>query len=92
MGNDKKASATIDTYPPLAFFDDANVKRLHQYCSDRVPLFVHPSQYRALKLTFPWDIDNISPDGTIKRDMGQNSMGPAVSVLILSMFNSNDQL
>lgn len=54
--------------------------------------YVHLSLYRALKLTFPWDIGGISHDGTIKTSIGIGSMGKAVGVLTPTMFKEDFQL
>lgn len=86
-----EANETFGSFPPMACFEDEVVKKLHQYCSGRFPVFVHPSLYRALKLTFSLDIDGLSPDGTIKTKMGTGSMGEAVGVLTPSMFNAREQ-
>lgn len=77
----EEAKHIFGMFPSLAFFDDANVKRFNQFWM--LPLFVQPSLYRALKMIFPWDIDVLSPDGTIKGELGQ-----VVGVLILAMFNA----
>lgn len=71
------------TFHPMAFFDDNNSKNLNQFYSENLPLFVHLSCYRTLKLTFPWDIRGLSLDGTIKSEIGHVSM---------AMFNADPQL
>ena len=40
------------------------------YVSKRVPLYVHPSLYRALKITFQQDIGGLAQDNTITKEMG----------------------
>lgn len=60
--------------PSRADFDSKNVKSivLGGYCF----LFIlHCSFYNALKLTFPLDIGDLSPEGTIGSKMGLGSMG-----------------
>lgn len=49
------------------------------------------SLYRALKLTFLLDICGLSPDGSIRHEMCQGSMGQAIDVLTLAMFNAKEQ-
>lgn len=61
-----------------------------KYCPWR--LFVHPSLYVTLKLAFPSDSSVLSPDGTIRAEMGTGSTGEAVDVLTLLMFNAEEQL
>lgn len=38
----QEAIGLFDVYPSLAFFDNENVKKLNQYSSLKLPLFVHP--------------------------------------------------
>lgn len=66
-------------------------KKVSQFCSGWVPVFVHPSLYRVLKLTFPWDIGSLTIDGHIKNEMGQVSMGEAVSLLTPTIFKAGGQ-
>lgn len=54
-------------------------------------VLVYLSLYRAVKLTYPWDIGSLSPDGTIKTEKGQWSMGEAVDVLTPTMFKPDFQ-
>ena len=67
------------------------LNKLKQFCSGRAPVLVHPSLYRALKLTFPWDVGGLSADGSVKTEMGQGSMGEAVGILSPSMFKPASQ-
>lgn len=46
--------------PPLVILDYNESRKLMQFCSGRTPPFVPFSLYKALKLTFPWDIGPIS--------------------------------
>lgn len=86
-----ETNQTFGMFLPMACFVDDNVTKLQQFCSGRFPLLVHPSLYRALKQTFPLDIGGLSPDGTIKSEMGTGSMGEAVGVLTPAMFNAGEQ-
>lgn len=47
-----EANDSFIMFLPRAFFNDENVKCLKQFCSRRLPLFVHHFLYKALKLTF----------------------------------------
>lgn len=71
--------------------DNEQISQLKQFCSGRVPVLVHPSLYRALKLTFPWDVGGISQDGSIKTEMGTGSMGEAVGIPTQTMFQGEAQ-
>lgn len=71
--------------PPAVYMFDEQMIKLKQYCSRRLPLFVHISLYIA-QLLFPWDINS-----TIKSEMGTSSMGQDVDVLTPAMFNAEEQ-
>lgn len=75
----------------LLFFYDDNIKKLNQFCSRRPPLFVYSSLYRALKLTFLFQIGGLSLDDTIKSEIGYGSIRQAVDVLTPAAFNVNPQ-
>lgn len=81
----------LGIFPPFPFFNDVNVQNLKRFCSGRLPFFVHSSLYRALKLTFLWDIGGLFHDSTIKREMGIVSMKQDVGVLIPAMFNAKEK-
>ena len=59
--------------------------------SGRVPLYVHPSLYRALKLTFPRDIGGLAIDNTIPKEMGFDPMSQTVGILTPVMFSPGPQ-
>ena len=40
--------------PPSFLITEGNMMK---FLSGRVPIYLHPSLYRALKLIFPWDIE-----------------------------------
>ena len=52
----------------------------------RDPVFLHPSLYRAVKLTFPWDIGGLAHDGAITGSMNQT-----VTILTTAMFSPGTQ-
>ena len=55
----------------------------------RVPVVLHPSLYRALKLTFPRDVGGLAHDGAI--EMATGSMSQTVGVLTPAMFSPGTQ-
>ena len=57
----------------------------------RVPVVLHPSLYRALKLTFPWDVGGLARDGAIDNEMVTGSMSQTVGVLTPAMFSPGTQ-
>ena len=57
----------------------------------RVPVVLHPSLYRALKLTFPRDVGGLAHDGAINNEMATGSMSQTVGVLTPAMFSPGTQ-
>ena len=57
----------------------------------RVPIFLHPSLYRALKLTYPWDDGGLAHDGAINNEMATGSMSQTIGVLTPAMFSPGTQ-
>ena len=55
-------------------------KSLHQ-CTGRVPIYVHPCFYRALKLRYPIDVRRISRDGRVTNELRSSSLCQAVGIL-----------
>lgn len=43
----EEANHIFGLFLPLAFFDSANVKRLKQFCSGRLLIFIHASLYKT---------------------------------------------
>ena len=57
----------------------------------RVPFVLHPSLYRAVKLTFRRDIGGLAHDGAITNEMVTGSMSQTVGVLTPAMFSQGTQ-
>ena len=57
------------------------------YLCKNVVISLHPSLYRVLKLTFPQDIEGLTRDGTIDKEMGIGSMHQIVGVLTPTTFS-----
>ena len=57
----------------------------------RVPVVLHPSLYRAVKLTFPRDNGGLTHDGAITNEMATGSMSQTVGVLTPAMFSPGTQ-
>ena len=74
---------------PISFIKDdlASCKGL----VGRVPVVLHPSLYRALKLTFPRDVGGLAHDGAINNEMATGSMSQTVGVLTPAMFSPGTQ-
>ena len=57
----------------------------------RVPVVLHPSLYRALKLTYLRDIRSLAHDGAITNEMATGSISQTVGVLTPAMFSPATQ-
>ena len=70
-----------DTGVKLAELEHSSLKRCLPFCSGRVPILVHPSFYRTLKVRFPLDVGGVSRDGRVNTDLGTGSLRQAVGIL-----------
>ena len=61
------------------------------YIYVKVLLWLHPSLYRAVKLTFQQDIGGLAHDGAITNEMATGSMSQTVGVLTSAMFSLGTQ-
>ena len=85
----KMLAEANEALSPISFIRDD-----HQSCKGligRVPVELHPSLYRAVKLTFPRDIEGLAHDGAITREMATGSMSQTVGVLTPAMFSLDTQ-
>lgn len=55
----------VEAIISFVIVENEQLKKLKLFYAWRDPVLVHPSFYRALKLTNPWDIGELSHDGTI---------------------------
>ena len=70
------------------------IKDDHHSCKGligRVPVVLHSSLYRAVKLTFLRDIGGLAHDGAITNEMATGSMSQTVNVLTPAMFSPGTQ-
>ena len=65
----------------LAELEHSSLKRWLPFCSGRVPILVHPSLYRALKVRFPLDVGRVSRGGRVNAELGTGSLKQAVGIL-----------
>ena len=70
-----------DTGVKLAELEHPSLKRCLPFCAGRVPILVHPSFYRALKVRFPLDVGGVSRDGRVNTELGTGSLRQAVGIL-----------
>ena len=65
----------------LAELRHSSLKKLFSKCSGRVPIYVHPSFYRSLKVRFPLDVGGLSRGGRVTTELGTGSFRQAVGIL-----------
>ena len=65
----------------LADVKNTMLKKMLPFCSGRVPILVHPSFYRSLKLRYPMDVGGISRDDEVSTELGTGSLRQAVGIL-----------
>ena len=65
----------------LADLRHQTLKKMLPFCAGRVPILVHPSFYRALKLRYPVDVGGITRDGRVSTELGIGSLRQAVGIL-----------
>ena len=70
-----------DTGIKLAELEHSSLKKCIPFCSGRVPILVHPSLYRYLKLRFPIDVGGITWDNRVTTELGTGSLRQAVGIL-----------
>lgn len=75
-----------EAYPGIRMveLDSPDLIKLHNFCTGRVPLRLHPSLHRALKLTYPTDVGGIVLDGRMTTELGTGSLGQSVGFLQIS--------
>ncbi len=65
----------------LADLRHQSLKKLLPFCSGRVPILVHPTFYRSLKLRYPVDVGGITRDDRVSTELGTGSLRQAVGIL-----------
>ena len=72
----------------LADWKHPSLKTLKSKCQGRVPVYTHPSLYRALKLRYPLDVGGFTRTGQFSPELCTSSLGQAVGVLTPEDFRS----
>lgn len=62
-------------------FGSPDLKKLRQYCAGKVPGLLHPSLYRAVKVTYHMDIGGIVLDRQMTSELGIGNLGQSIGVL-----------
>ena len=70
-----------DTGMKLVELEHPSLKKCIPFCSGRVPILVHPSLCRSLKLRFPIDVGGITRDNWVTTELGTGSLRQAVGIL-----------
>ena len=65
----------------LADLHHQTLKKMLPFCSGRVPILVHASFYRVLKLRYPVDVGGITWDDRVSTELGTGSLRQAVGIL-----------
>ena len=65
----------------LAELEHSSLKKMLPFCLGRVPILVHPSFYRSLKLRYPMDVGGITRDHRVSTELGTGSLRQAVGIL-----------
>ena len=65
-----------------------SLKTLTSICSRLVPIYVHPSFYRALKLRFSLDVGKLTRDGRVTTELGTGSLQHTIGILTLKDFET----
>ena len=65
----------------LAELEHSSRKRCLPYYAGRVPILVHPSFYRSLKVRYPLDVGGVSRDGRANTELGTSSLRQAIGIL-----------
>ena len=75
-------------FPKIKMVDSSNenLRSVRNKVSGRVPILVHPSLYRALKLTYPSEVGVVVRDGYVPHDHGHGNLGLYVGRLTLEDF------
>ena len=61
--------------------EHSSLKDMVTKCTGRVPIYIHPSFYRSLKLRYPVDVEGISRNGRVTTEVGTGSLRQAVGII-----------
>ena len=65
----------------LVELEHPSVKKMFNYYSRQVSVYVYPSFYRALKLKYSIDVGGVSRDSWVTTELGTGSLRQTVSIL-----------
>ena len=70
-----------DTGVVLAELEHSSLKRCLPYCWRRIPILVHPSLYRSLKVRFPLDVGGVSRKCRMTTELGTGSLRRSFGII-----------
>ena len=65
----------------LAELEHSSLNKMLPQCTGRVPIYVHPSFYRSLKLRYLLDVRGISKDSRVINQHSSVSLHQAIGIL-----------
>ena len=64
------------------------IEKMCNFCSGRIPVYVHPSFYGALKVRLPINVGGLSRDGQVTTTISTGSLVYAVGILTPDEFKT----
>ena len=82
----------VNAFPSLRMADwtDPSLEPMQKKCRGRIPILVHPTLYRAIKLTFPLDVGRLALNKNLTDYMRSGDMGPSVTSIGPEHFRAID--
>ena len=81
-------ASKVESNARLADLEHPSLKSLANFCSGRVPVYVHPLLYGALKLKFPLDVAGLCRDARVTTELSTGSLKQTVGILIPKDFEA----
>ena len=78
----------IDAGVRLAKLKHLSLRKMQSYCMRRVPIYVHPSFYRSLKVRYPMDVGGVSRDGRVTTELDTGPLRHALGILTSENFRT----
>jgi len=72
----------------MADREHSSLEQLKGFCAGRVPVYVHPSLYRALKILYPLHVGGITRTNRVSHELGKGSLGHTVGELTATDFRT----
>ena len=72
----------------LAELEPPSLDKILNKCMGRVPIYIHPSFCRSLKLRYPMDVGGITRDDRVSKELGSGFLHQADGILTPKDFRS----